>query len=146
MQFQSELLKQIINTRTYVKDYFLVAYCFVVHSLTHFHTVTQHWHFIGRNCSVTFEHHHFDLWPQNSGFWLVNYYEKIRYLTLHKAISDSYLILYLIAGTWEIIMWTIAPNALDSCIILLSSGQLIRAAIWLTTRRVWLSDLSNSPW
>jgi hypothetical protein len=34
---------------------------------------------------------------------LVNYYEKISYLTLHKAISHScllgYLILYLIAGT-----------------------------------------------
>jgi hypothetical protein len=41
MHFQSELLKKLINIRTYVKDYFLVAYYFVVHSLPHLHTVTQ---------------------------------------------------------------------------------------------------------
>jgi hypothetical protein len=43
----------VIHIRTYVMDYFLVAYFFVVHSLPHLHTVTQLWHFIGRNCSVT---------------------------------------------------------------------------------------------
>jgi hypothetical protein len=45
------------------------------------------------------------IWPQNSCFWLINYYEKISYLTLHKAISHSclfgYLTPYLIAGTRE---------------------------------------------
>jgi hypothetical protein len=53
MHFQSELVKQIINIRTYVKDYFLVPYYFAVHSLPHLHTVMQQWNFIGRNC----------LWP-----------------------------------------------------------------------------------